>query len=248
MSPNVFDASKNPPPKVTGKPNPSRQIPSQARRAPITKRNPREYSSVLANAEPCKSAWSSYAPLPAELSFDSQMTDEQILMFLRQHPIVNLPWIFIAILMTLAPFLVLPIFAQYLHLQANLVLVFWMGWYLITAGFIVERVLLYLFNSFIITDERMVDIDFSSVIFKQVDYAQLDRIQDVSSRTGGVLFSLLDVGSVFVQTAGEVPEFVFDNVAHPSRIAKLLDELVEEEQKEYLAGGVSMRNSPISEV
>ena len=36
----------------------------------------------------------------------------------------------------------------------------------------------------------------------------------------------------------EVPEFVFNNVAHPTRVAKLLDELVEEEQQEFLEGRV----------
>jgi len=60
----------------------------------------------------------------------------------------------------------------------------------------------------------------------------LDKIQDISTQTGGVLFSLLDVGNILVQTASEVPIFVFDNISHPSLVVKLLNELVQEEERE----------------
>lgn len=237
MSPDVFDAksSTNTHTSVRAATSKSSQ---ESHRVSKIGRKPSEYSSVLANEHPNHNSWSAYAPLPVGIKFASQGKDEEVLMFLRQHPIVNLPWIVIAIAMIFAPFLIMPIFQQYLRLPINYVFIAWLGWYLITAGFIVERTLMWLFNSFIITDERMVDIDFTSLIYKKIDYAQLDKIQEVSVQTGGLLNSVVDIGSVFVQTAAEVPEFVFNNIAHPTRVAKLLDELVEEEQQEFLEGRV----------
>lgn len=201
-------------------------------------RNSSDFSAVLAAEPECRNGWAAYAPKPVGVTFDTQMKDEKILMLLRQHPIVNVPWIIITIGMIFAPFLVFPLFMQYLPLSPGYVIVIWLSWYLITTGFVVESALRWLFNVFLITDERMIDIDFVSLINKQIDYAQLDKIQDVSVHTGGVLHSVVDIGSVFVQTAGEVPEFVFDNVAHPSRVAQLLDELVQEEQQEFMEGRV----------
>lgn len=111
-------------------------------------------------------------------------------------------------------------------------------WYLVTAAYVIEHALSWLFNAFIITDERMIDMDFYSLLSKETNYAQLDKIQDVTTKSAGIVYSFLDVGSVFVQTAGEVPEFVFDNVGHPAQVVKLLNELIQEEQREEREGRV----------
>jgi len=194
---------------------------------------------VLAAEKASTNGFAAYAPKPIGITFESQHPNETILLFLRQHPLVNVPWLMIALLMLLAPILFLAIipFAREIPFRFQFVML--LGWYMLTLGFIFEQTLMWLFNSFIITDERMIDIDFYSLIYKQMDYAKLDKIQDISSRTGGVLNSILDVGNIFVQTASEVPEFVFENISHPSRVTKLLNELVIEEEREQIEGRVS---------
>ncbi len=201
-------------------------------------RNPDEYSAVLASEPVCTNHFAAFVPKPIGVSFDTQEKDECILLFLRQHPIVNLPWILTALLMIIAPLLLLPIFAPFHTLPWSYQSVIMLAWYVFVFGFVIEKTLMWLFNSFIITDERMIDIDLYSLIFKEVDYARLDKIQDVSVKTSGVWSSLMDIGTVFVQTAGEVPEFAFDNIQHPAKVAKLLNELVMEEQQEEIEGRV----------
>ena len=84
---------------------------------------------------------------------------------------------------------------------------------------------MYLFNSFIVTNQRIIDVDFYSLIYKTVSYAQLERIEDVDTQVGGVLFSLIDAGNIEVQTAAEVPQFEIDLIPHPAKVARLINEL-----------------------
>ncbi|HAU98737.1 MAG: hypothetical protein UX04_C0002G0093 [Microgenomates group bacterium GW2011_GWF2_45_18] len=230
MSPAIFDSSS-----LTQK-NASKvkplNVPAKFSSTFGKQRDPNEYSSVLRASEPTKNGFASYAPLPVGLSFESQQENEHVLLFLRQHPIVNVPWMLISIGMFFAPFLIEAVIPFVQQIPARYFFVLTLSWYLLTLGYIFERFLMWLFNSFIITDERMIDIDFYSLVYKQMDYAKLDKIQDISTQTGGVLFSLLDVGNILVQTASEVPIFVFDNISHPSLVVKLLNELVQEEERE----------------
>lgn len=201
-------------------------------------RSPKEYSEVLAQAKPAKHSWNSYMPLPEHMGFDSQGKEEKILLFLRQHPVVNARWIFIAVLMIVLPLFLAPYLPFYPSLPARYQFMSMVAWYLITAAYVIEHILSWLFNAFIVTDERMIDLDFYSIISKEANYANIDKIQDVSTRSAGLVYSLLDVGTVFAQTAGEVPEFVFDNVSHPTQVVKLLNELSIEEQLEEREGRV----------
>jgi hypothetical protein len=201
-------------------------------------RTPAEYSEVLASLPVGGNPFSSFIACPINLRYEMQQQDEKILLFLRQHPVVLMPWVLLGIAMVLAPMIAFPFLFPFLGLPANLAFVIVLAWYLLTAGVLIERFLIWLFNSFIITDERMIDIDFLSLIYKRVNYAQIDKIQDINTRVGGVLYSLLNVGTVFVQTAAEVPEFAIDSIKHPAKVAKLLNELLQEEELEKIEGRV----------
>lgn len=201
-------------------------------------RPPQEYSQMLAVAKPAKHHWSSYMPMPSGLAFDSQDKGEKILLFLRQHPIVNVQWITIAVIMFLAPFVVWPLVPFLREIPGKYQFMVLLAWYLVTAAYVIEHTLSWLFNAFIVTDERIIDLDFYSIISKEANYAQLSKIQDISTQSGGLVYSILDVGTVSVQTAAEVREFQFDNVGHPSQVVKLLNELIQEEEREALEGRV----------
>ena len=201
-------------------------------------RPPQEYSQMLASAQPAKHHWSSYMPMPSGLAFDSQDKGEKILLFLRQHPIVNVQWIIIACLMVIAPFLLLPFIPFFTEIPGKYQVMGLLAWFLVTAAYVIENTLSWLFNAFIVTDERIIDLDFYSIISKEANYAQLSKIQDISTQSGGLVYSMLDVGTVSVQTAAEVREFQFNNVGHPSQVVKLLNELIQEEERESLEGRV----------
>jgi len=113
-----------------------------------------------------------------------------------------------------------------------------MAWYLVTFAFAFEKFLSWWFDVYIITDERVIDIAFNNLLDKKFSEAKLSMIQDITSRVSGVSQTMFNYGTVFIQTAAEVPEINFEMVPHPEKIIKILQVLREEEERETLEGRV----------
>lgn len=199
-------------------------------------RKPDEYSAVMRNSPESTNPLSAFATKPRHMGFESQEEHEKVLLLLRKHPITQISWVLLVALMLIAPLFVLPYVPLYGILPAAHQSVILLGWYLLSFAFLLEKALSWIFNVYIITDERIVDTDFYSLIYKRISEAKLDRIEDVTSETGGMLRSLFDFGTVTVQTAAEKREFEFEDVPHPGRVVQLLNELMLEEEQEQLEG------------
>lgn len=197
-----------------------------------------EYSEVMRQEKPSKNPLDAYAPKPGYFCFSTQHQDEDVVLMLRQHPVTQIKWILIAIGLALIPliFSSMPLldFLPPIYLTAALT-----GWYLLVAGFSLEAFLSWFYNVYIITDERVIDVDFHSLIYKNISAAKIDNIEDVTERTGGPLRTVFDYGTVIIQTAAAQVEFEFDNVPHPARVTKLLNELILEEEREKIEGRVN---------
>jgi len=180
---------------------------------------------------------SSYDYFPDNIDFEIRDREEKIVLFLRKHPITNVKWILITVLFILAPFL-LGSFPILDFLPSNFQFIAVLGWYLITTAFILENFLSWYFNVYIVTDERIIDIDFHNLLYKEVSDANIDKIQDVTYKMGGVARTFFNYGDVEIQTASEVPNFEFAAVPYPDKVAKILQELRIEEEQEKLEGRV----------
>lgn len=180
---------------------------------------------------------SSFLMSPEKIHFETREDEEKIVLFLRKHFITNIPWIFTGIIMLLTPAVVssLTILDQ---VPPNFRFIFYMIWYLITMAYILESFITWFFNVYIITDERIVDIDFYNLIYKEVSDANLDKIEDVSYKMGGVIRTLFNYGDVLIQTAAEVTNFDFMAVPYPDKVAKVLQDLRMEEEQERIEGRV----------
>jgi len=179
----------------------------------------------------------SYISSPKNLRFETQEAKEKIILLLRPHWVTNVPWILLAILMTLTPLFLrfFPILAFLpLRFQVMAIII----WYLLTIAFVFEQSLTWLFNVNIITDERIIDIDFYSLLYKEVSDCKIDQIQDVTYKMGGVIRAIFNYGDVFIQTAAEEPQFEFLAVPKPDRVAAVLRDLIIEEEKEKIDGRV----------
>lgn len=172
----------------------------------------------------------SFASHPMGVRFETQAAEEQVLLFLRQHFVVNVPWILIAIVMLLAPAFVFPFvltfFPFQIPLPASYIVVGTIFWYLVTAGFILGNFIYWFFNIYIVTNQRVVDIDFRYLLFKEISEASLDKIQDLTYTSGGVVAALFDFGTVYIQTAAEVPNIEFERVPHPEQVIQTIRSLV----------------------
>ena len=168
-----------------------------------------------------------------KIKFISELrNDEQICLIFRKH------WIIPAVKVLLVFFILgllgfiealakaeLPLLTEELPvlilstIQAILLITSCLGLFIIWV--------MYYLNVHIVTNERIVDINQISILHHQTAELNLDRFQDVTTEIKGPLANFFNYGNVHVQTAGEMQNFVFEDVPDPHRVAKLVLELYE---------------------
>ena len=179
----------------------------------------------------------SFVVKPRELRFETQEREEEVLLLLRRHVVTLVPWLVMVVVGLVAP-VVIRMLPGVSEVPTRFITVGTLAWYLLVWGYILEGFLTWYFNVYIITDERVIDIDFYSLIYKKVSAAKIDNIEDVTFTQVGAIKALLDYGTVFIQTAGERREFEFEDVPHPRKVALFLNEMLLEEERERMEGRI----------
>lgn len=171
-----------------------------------------------------------YAVSPTGVRFETQEAEEEVILFLRQHLIVNIPWIIVFIVFLIAPSVLFPLIVKSLPvpLPFPYVLVGTLSWYLVTIGFALVSFLHWFFNIYIVTNERVIDVDFQYLLFKRFSQAELERIQDISYTMGGIFATIFHYGNVYIQTAGEMPNLEFLAVPRPDKVVEKVRSLMED--------------------
>ena len=169
--------------------------------------------------------FSAFCLYPEDVDFETREGEEKIILLLRAHPITNIKWILMTILMLFVPGIAgaLGILAA---LPAGLDLIITLSWYLVTMAFAFESFLSWYFNVYFVTTLRVIDVDFYNLIYKQISDANIDKIQDVSYNMGGVARTFFNYGNVFIQTAAEVQEFNFLAIPNPDKVAKIIEDMI----------------------
>lgn len=85
-------------------------------------------------------------------------------------------------------------------------------------------------NRILVTNEHIVDIDQVTIFRRSVATLTLGRIQDVSAEIAGPVQTLLQYGTITVQTAGQQEKFRFDYLPRPYEVEQYILEV----HKEYL--------------
>jgi hypothetical protein len=184
-----------------------------------------------------KNPIAAYCYYPDHVKFVGADSEEKIVLLLRRHPITNLRWIVASLLLFSAP-LVLLAFGFFALIPYQFLIVGTLFWYLISFAFTLEQFLSWFFNVYIITDERVFDVDFINLVYREITDANLDQIQDVTVKVGSVIRTLFDFGDVHIQTAAAIAEIDFEAVPYPDRVAQVLRELRVEEEIEKIEGRV----------
>lgn len=83
----------------------------------------------------------------------------------------------------------------------------------------------YYFDIWIITDERIINIEQKGLFMRQVSEADYTKIQDVTAQIEGFLPTVINYGDVYIQTAAEKERFVFRTISRPYQIKDLLMQL-----------------------
>jgi len=173
----------------------------------------------------------SLAVIPKNVRFAGQQNGEKALILLRRHIITNVPWFVGGCLVLLAIF-PLGRFSFLVTTSPFLRNLFLFGWLLLGLGIFWAGFLSWYFNVNIISNKRVVDIDFYDLIYREVTDAEIEKIQDVTHKMGGILGIFLNYGDIYIQTAGTKPEIEFLKIPRPAQVAETIQRLIEKEKKE----------------
>jgi len=181
--------------------------------------------------------FSAFVPKPRNLRFETQEKKEKIVLLLRRHPITNFPWLLLTGLLIVFPLFIRP-FISLDFIPGSYQLILFLCWYLLTFAFAFEKFLTWFFSVNIITDERIIDVNFPTLLYRDITETKIDKVQDVNSKTGGYIRSLFNFGDVLIQTAGTIPEICFEAVPDPERVLRVINQLFYEEEQEKLEGRI----------
>lgn len=196
------------------------------------KRKIDDYSDVMKHEHEGRNFFRAFIAKPENISLDIQDKDEKIVLVLRQHLITQLSG---ALIIFAAIFFIPALleFAGFLRaLPPQFISAFYIFWIIMSSGWISHAFLIWFFNVYIITDERVIDVDFNSMIHRNISSAKIDNIEDVTTKSVGPMSAVFDYGTILIQTAGEKTEFEFEHVPQPAKVTKLINELILEEERE----------------
>jgi len=176
-------------------------------------------------------ALSSYFEDPSKVKFTNILEDEILLLFLRRHFMTNLPWILKAFALCLIPviFEFLGAFGFYTTDfigTSGKFIVYFFYYFFILSGYVFVNYMTWFYNISLVTNLRIVDIDFSDVVFENVAATKLSQLEDVSYIQIGILRSIFDYGDVHVQTAGTNANFEFLAIPHPENVIRIINSLI----------------------
>lgn len=180
--------------------------------------------------------YSAFCAFPKAIQFEGEEQDENLVLLLRAHLITNLKWILITVGLMLVPAIIFPFLSAFNLLggvSGGIGLVFTLLWFSGTLTYAFINFLYWYFNAYIVTNERIVDIDWYSIIYHKINSTRISKLQDTSAAHSGVFASLFDYGNVKMETAAEESIFEFENVPYPDLVSQKIQELMESEEKEW---------------
>lgn len=171
---------------------------------------------------------------PEKTHFESQDDDERVMLVGRKHFVTNLGWMTLACIAFFVP-LFWGEFPMIKALNDNVSFMMSMAWYCALLFYVIQNFLLWFYNVYIVTNERVVDVDFFGLLYKNINVTQINRIEDVNYSQRGILSSFFNYGNVVIETASEQKSddrseesaFNFVAASNPALVVRIISELME---------------------
>lgn len=180
--------------------------------------------------------FSSYCENPDKVTFTEAEPDEQILLLLRRDFITNIPWIATCILLLFLPILpsmfIKGFSIDISFLPTNSLLLLIIFYYLVIFAYGIVSYFTWFFNISLITQKRVIDIDFSGLVYKNVAATKMELVQDASYSQIGVIRSVFNYGDVIIQTAGSMENFDLTAVPNPDKVIRIVENLIGEKKND----------------
>jgi len=171
-----------------------------------------------------------FMPFPRNTSFLGKEDDESVVLILRKHWQFLLPTILECIFLLLLPF-ILSVIIPNLPNRGLFVFSLFLVSLLISSSLLIYRYVRWFYNVNIITDQRVIDMDFETLFSHKTTEARLEKIEDITFKQIGILSNLFDIGSIYIQTAGAKSEIEFKGIHNPKQVQDILSDLLESKKK-----------------
>ena len=175
--------------------------------------------------------FSSFCQNPKGIRFQTQKTHETIILFLRSHFVTNISWIIFTVILIYLPIIItllLPLFRiDFLSSPtlARFTTIYVLFYYLMVSSYLFISFLHWFYNVFIVTSERIVDIDYSDIVVHNIAVTSLTHVQDVNYTQSGFIPTFFNYGDLFVQTAGNEKNFEALSIPRPREATHIIGDL-----------------------
>lgn len=175
-----------------------------------------------------------------------QKSYERIVFVLRRHPITFIPQFLLFIVLLAVPVAVYGLITNlnpFIFENESLFVVgvlLGSAYYLFAYLLFYARFLDYYLDTWIVTNDRIVDIEQHGLFHRVTTELDLFRIQDVTTNIQGVFGTIFNFGNVQVTTASFNLHIIFKNVANPNEVREKLIHLADEDRKYHYAQGQQM--------
>ncbi len=162
---------------------------------------------------------------------------EKIEHIIRKHPFYIIVETIIIIFLALSPQILISLFKLLINFvpmmaDAGLSLsnqvplglqAFLYSLWLLTLWFIlVYRFTDYYLDKWVVTNKRVIDVEQRGFFARETSSARYHKIQDITVTISGFLPTLFNFGTIQIQTAAEVLEFIFPDAPDPIRLKEYI--------------------------
>jgi len=186
------------------------------------------------------SLWGSFMVGPDDVKFETQHDEEEVVLLGRRHFITNIGWMSVLCFGVFVP-MFWGEFPFFKALDGITLFKISLLWYTCMIFYGIQNFLLWFYNIYIVSTDRLVDVDFNSLLNKTVNVTQLSKIEDVNYSQKGIMESFFNYGDVIVETAseqktpdasGDASAFTFDSVSNPDKLTAVISKLIENDEEE----------------
>lgn len=148
--------------------------------------------------------------------------NEEVLVYARKHwiffAVQILPVVLLAILPVIFPILIDIFLPQKLERFENASYAVYFMWLILLWmwGFLLWTE--YYLDVLVVTTKRIIHADQKSLFSRHMSTLELEKIQDVTVEVDGFLETILGFGTVRIQTAGEMKDFVLQHAHRPEDV------------------------------
>jgi len=142
--------------------------------------------------------------------------NEEVIAVIRKHPICLAKPIFVLIF-----FLVLISFFLKFFLASLAGFIILLVILCILLGYSLSHFLLWYFDIFLVTNQRLIDIDQKGIFRKEISETSLDKIQDVKCQFG-IIGRIFGFGDLEIESAGTLGKIIFHFIPSPEKFQEII--------------------------